>query len=176
MLVAKAWLEPRPSTRHVIVHLDHNRWDNSPANLKWMIKRDAQRHARHSPYMEILRKRARAMPTEQANKARYGKLSRKEVISIKQKIHNGRRIIDIAKEYGIAEMTVSRIHRGIIWADVLPQLTRKKKELKIVPVETRIKIINALRAGMQGKVAAALYGFDPTTISRIKKSLQHGND
>jgi uncharacterized protein YerC len=173
VLVAYAWHGRRPPGNYCIAHLDYDSWNNEPVNLRWMTKREAQRHSRNSPYMEMLKKRVLNMPDAKKRNARYGKLSRKEVMSIKQKLHNGRKTIDVANEYNIAENTVARIHRGLIWSDVLPQLTRKKKELKIVPTDTRIIIISQIKAGMYAKDIAALHGVDPTTVGRIKKSLNH---
>ena len=175
-LILLAWHGPRPAGNYVGVHLDHDSWNNKPANLRWMTKKEAQRHSRNSPYMEILKKRVLAMPDAKKRNARYGKLSRKEVASIKQKVHNGRSVLAIAKEYEIATMTVQRIHRGKIWSDVLPQLTRKKIEGKTIATGVKEKIADALREGkLNGRQIAAANDVDPTTVSRIKKTLQHAN-
>ncbi len=44
-LVAKAFLGPRPTLRHVIVHMNHQFDDNRAVNLEWMTKSEAAVHA-----------------------------------------------------------------------------------------------------------------------------------
>jgi hypothetical protein len=38
-LIASVWLPPRPSRRHEIDHIDTDRRNNAPSNLRWLTKR-----------------------------------------------------------------------------------------------------------------------------------------
>jgi len=48
----------------------------------------------------------------------YGKLSQEEVLAIRRRLAAGERQVDLAAEYGVSQMQISRIKRRVNWANI----------------------------------------------------------
>lgn len=105
--------KPSPAHRYVI-HRNHNKMDNNIKNLKWVTVEQMIRHQQLSPakiaYKEI-----------QANRTEGLKLNAAQVRKIKKVIGSKNRKITIrqlAKNYGVSEMTIYRIKSGENWGKI----------------------------------------------------------
>lgn len=97
-LVALAFLGPRPSKNHVVVHRNHDFKDNRVRNLAWVTRSEAmQRSMRHTP---------RRGPA---------KLTPAIVRRIRA---SDRTVKTIAARYGVTVQTIYGIRKRITWKDV----------------------------------------------------------
>lgn len=112
--MAKIFLKkPSPHYRYV-VHRNHNKLDNHLKNLRWATLEQMIDHQQDSP-AKI------AYKEKQANRTVGLKLTAAQVKSIKNILGNRRRNITIrqlAKNYGVSEMTMYRIKSGENWARI----------------------------------------------------------
>lgn len=103
---------PKPSTaQKFVIHRNHNKLDNSVKNLRWATLDQMIAHQQASP-AKI------AYKEKQANKTEGLKLAASQVRKIKSILQNKKRNITIkqlAKNYGVSEMTMYRIKSGENW-------------------------------------------------------------
>ena len=115
-LVAEIFLE-KPSEAHIfIIHLDRNKRNNFPKNLKWVTKEEWWAHWKKSPQVQESIKKNLISPKHEGMK-----LTSTDVIRIKRMINDPKRkntMKRIAKMFGISEMQVYRIKRGENWKHV----------------------------------------------------------
>jgi hypothetical protein len=98
-LVAIAFIGPRPTPRHCIIHLNHDLEDNRPRNLAWVTKSQASHHAmKHTPRRGI---HARFTPT----KVRAIRASK---LTVKQ----------LAAKHGVTVQSIYAIRKRHTWKDV----------------------------------------------------------
>lgn len=98
-LIAATFLGPRPD-RHHTHHLNGDKLNNRPANLKYLPSH--QHHAHHHR-------------GEGCHKAR---LTDEQVNEIRQLLSNGVFQKDIAKQYGVSRSTIGEINRGKTWRHI----------------------------------------------------------
>lgn len=105
VLVAVAWLGPRPSPRHSVLHGDDNPANNTHRNLSWGLPAD------NSAQM-VARQR-------QAKGERIGisKLSADNVAEIRARLSRGEKGRAVAAAFGISPTSVCDIARGRTWRD-----------------------------------------------------------
>lgn len=96
-LVATAFLGPKPSKRHVAIHLNHKFGDNRAKNLRWVTKSDAVQHS--------MRHRPRRGPA---------KLTLKDVRWIRA---SSRTVKQIAAKYDVTVQTIYGIQKRHTWKD-----------------------------------------------------------
>lgn len=101
-LVANAFLGPRPPGM-VTNHKNADRLDNRAANLEYITQ---QGNVRHS--MALGRKPLR----ENHGRA---KLTEVQVTEIRRRYEAGARQVDLAKDFGVCQVNISAIVRGLIW-------------------------------------------------------------
>lgn len=105
----------RPSARHqYVIHKNHNKLDNNIKNLKWATLEDMINHQQDSPAKM-------AYKEKQANRTEGLKLTSGQVKKIKGILKNKNRNVTIkqlAKNYGVSEMTMYRIKSGENWARI----------------------------------------------------------
>ena len=105
----------KPSTKHkYVIHRNHNKLDNNIKNLRWTTLEQMIDHQQGSP-AKI------AYKEKQANKTEGLKLTATQVKKIKTILNNKNRNITIkqlAKNYGVSEMTMYRIKSGENWGRV----------------------------------------------------------
>jgi len=112
--IAKLFLKKKsPKTKYVI-HLNHQKTDNSVKNLKWANLEEMIDHQQRSPskiaYKEV-----------QANRTVGLKLTATQVKAIKKILASQSRNITIkqlAEKYGVSEMTLYRIKSGENWGRI----------------------------------------------------------
>lgn len=112
--IARLFLK-KPSSRHrYVIHLNHNKTDNSIKNLQWATLEEMIEHQQSSPAKLAYKK-------VQANRSNGLKLNATQVRSIKKTLNSKNRTMTIrqlAEKYGVSEMTLYRIKSGENWAKV----------------------------------------------------------
>ena len=111
-IVAATFLpNPEKEDQNLVIHLNYNRWNNRPENLRWVDKYQKERHAQANPDRP-----------KQKGKITYSKLNASQVLMIKQKLKRGVKRKRLVKEFGVSEMQISRINSGECWGHVkLPE-------------------------------------------------------
>ncbi len=130
----------KPSPKHkYVLHLDHNKANNTPSNLKWATRAEQIEHSKKSPY--VLAAAAHKVYTGATSK----KLNEKKVIALKNEIWNPKRKLtfkQLAAKYGIAEMNLYRIKNGELWFHVHvegePIFPKYKAQLKNIEFHEKI--------------------------------------
>jgi len=106
---------PKPSPKHkYVIHRNHNKLDNNIKNLRWTTLEQMIGHQQGSP-AKI------AYKEKQANKTEGLKLAASQVKKIKTILSSKKRNITIkqlAKNYGVSEMTMYRIKSGENWGRI----------------------------------------------------------
>jgi hypothetical protein len=112
--LAKLFLK-RPSPRHrFVIHINHNKLDNSVRNLKWATLEEMIGHQQKSPAKIAYKKK-------QATRDVGLKLNATQVRRIKDLLNNKNRRITIkqlADKYEVSEMTMYRIKSGENWGRI----------------------------------------------------------
>ncbi len=112
--MAKVFLKRSSSKQEYVIHQNHNKLDNSIRNLRWATLDQMINHQQHSPAK-------RAYKKKQAARTEGLKLAAPQVRKIKRMLGNKNRNITIrqlAKNYGVSEMTMYRIKSGENWKQV----------------------------------------------------------
>lgn len=112
--IAKLFLKkPSPKYKYVI-HLNHNKTDNTLKNLKWATLEEMIAHQQKSP-QKIAYKQI------QATRTKGLKLNATQVKTIKKSLNDPKRkltIKQLAEKYGVSEMTLYRIKSGENWGRI----------------------------------------------------------
>jgi hypothetical protein len=105
----------RPSPRYkYVIHINHNKLDNSVKNLRWATVEEMIEHQQSSPAKIAYKKK-------QANRETGLKLTANQVRKIKGMLYNEKRRVTIkqlAERYQVSEMTMYRIKSGENWSRV----------------------------------------------------------
>jgi len=112
--IARLYLKKNTPKHRYVVHLNHNKLDNSVKNLKWATLEDMIRHQQKSPAKIAYKK-------IQANRTVGLKLTASQVKTIKKTLSSKNRQLTIKKladKYGVSEMTMYRIKSGENWGRV----------------------------------------------------------
>jgi len=127
-LVAENFCKKRERSAEFVIHLDYNRRNNLSDNLKWVSRKMMQTHQENNP-LSLSREKQNVL-----NSGKYGKtLNAERVKKLKKELFNPQRSItfsQLAKEYGISEMTLYRIKRGEIWYAIKIKQEPKTKNYK----------------------------------------------
>jgi predicted DNA binding CopG/RHH family protein len=112
--IARLFLKKASHKHRYVIHLNHNKVDNSARNLKWATLEEMINHQQKSPakiaYKKIQAKRTVGL-----------KLTATQVKSIKKTLSSKNRQLTIKKladKYGVSEMTMYRIKSGENWSRV----------------------------------------------------------
>ena len=112
--MAKLFLKKSSPKFRYVVHVNHNKLDNRIKNLRWANLEEMINHQQSSPAKQ-------AYKEKQANRTVGLKLTASQVKAIKNTLASKKRNITIrqlAKNYGVSEMTLYRIKSGENWARV----------------------------------------------------------
>ena len=112
--IARLFLKKASPKHRYVIHVNHNKTDNSVKNLKWSTLEEMIEHQQSSPAKVAYKK-------IQANRATGLKLNASQVRSIKKTLSSKKRTLTIrqlAEKYGVSEMTMYRIKSGENWAKV----------------------------------------------------------
>lgn len=109
-LVAELFI-PKPSEQHTyITHIDGKVNNNHVSNLRWITKEEN--------YEKVIRYLGEVNKNRSGKFAPYAKLSAEDVKHIKNMLHLGVKQKVIAKMFCVSEMQITRIKKGINWAEV----------------------------------------------------------
>ncbi|CAH0996027.1 hypothetical protein EMA8858_02157 [Emticicia aquatica] len=104
-LVASHFIENDDPDKIKVIHLDHDRFNNAAANLRWATKDEVWEHVKSRPNY---------VPRNKGQK-----LTVERVRLIKRKIAEGKtKQMILAKQFGLSEMAIYRIKTGKNWAEV----------------------------------------------------------
>lgn len=112
--LAKLFLTKSSLQHKYVIHRNHNKLDNNIKNLRWATLEQMVSHQQGSP-AKI------AYKEKQANKTEGLKLTAADVKKIKKILNSKNRSITIrqlAKNYGVSEMTMYRIKSGENWGRI----------------------------------------------------------
>jgi predicted DNA binding CopG/RHH family protein len=112
--IARLFLKKSSPKHKYVIHLNHNKTNNSAKNLKWATLEEMIDHQQKSP-AKVAYKRV------QANRTVGLKLTASQVKSIKKTLSSKNRNLTIKKladKYGVSEMTMYRIKSGENWSRV----------------------------------------------------------
>jgi HNH endonuclease/NUMOD4 motif-containing protein len=112
--VARMFLKKVSPKHKYVIHINHNKLDNSAKNLKWATAEEMIHHQQESPAKLAYKK-------VQATRNSGLKLTATEVKNIKKTLTSKNRQLTIkglASKYGVSEMTVYRIKSGENWAKI----------------------------------------------------------
>ncbi|SER52388.1 MULTISPECIES: NUMOD4 domain-containing protein [Pseudomonas] len=172
-LVAQAFCV-KPEGCNVVNHLDGDRQNNLASNLEWTTNQGNITHA-YRTGLAIARK---------GEEIAASKLRADQVRSIRLRLINGESCGSLAKEFGIAVMTVSDIRRGVRWntpedSDLIEQCRssavytakgERHPAAKISEADVR-DIIQRLISKQSQKEIAKLYSVNPVAISNINMGI-----
>ena len=112
--MAKIFLKKSAASHKYVIHRNHNKLDNNLKNLRWATLEQMISHQQGSP--------AKIAYKETPAKQTYGlKLTAAQVRKIKSILNSKNRNITIkqlAKNYGVSEMTMYRIKSGENWGRI----------------------------------------------------------
>jgi hypothetical protein len=112
--IAKLFLKKGSTKTRYVIHVNHQKTDNSVKNLKWATLEEMIAHQQNSP-AKIAYKKVQATRTVGL------KLNANQVKGIKKVLGSKNRNITIrqlADKYGVSEMTLYRIKSGENWARI----------------------------------------------------------
>ena len=112
--IARLFLKKSSAKYKYVIHLNHNKLDNSVKNLKWSTLEEMIDHQQNSPAKIAYKK-------VQANRKTGLKLNADQVKGIKKVLTSKNRNVTIkqlADKYGVSEMTMYRIKSGENWGRV----------------------------------------------------------
>lgn len=100
-----------PETKHSVIHKDYDKQNNHYSNLKWVDAHESGMHAWNNEDRET-----RLNFLKITNKK--NKLSPEKAEAIRRRYSRGNSTMkQIAKQYGVSEMQISRVVRGENWSD-----------------------------------------------------------
>lgn len=134
-------------------HLDGNRQNNRPTNLVWgTAQQNADDRGRHGYWLRRVRET-------------QAKLSARDIIAIKRLIDRGATQVEAAKKFGVTQVHISAIVRGLVWSGT-GQTSSRKNAVKLT--EDDVKVI--LRStDTPASVLARTFNVTPSHISAIRK-------
>lgn len=114
-LVAEYFL-PLPAPEQIVVaHLDHDKLNNRPGNLKWMTREENYQHQKNSPH--VINDKQQRQQRQQSNPKR-AKLTVTRVMLLKKLLNEGKPIKQLVRFFKVTDTQIIRIKRGENWANI----------------------------------------------------------
>lgn len=158
-LVAEVFVA-NPDNKPVVNHLNGIKSDNRYTNLVWATSTENLQHA----YDTGLKSKGSELS--------WSKLTESDVEQIKLMFIAGNRSCDIARQFGIAEGSVSNIKKGRAWKHVRPDLVwaegARLKSTRKLSAEDIPSIRQNFADGLSDADIAAEYGVNRGTIWQIR--------
>lgn len=102
VLVANAFLGPKPSTDHEVNHKNGIKTDNAQGNLEWVTKSENIRHAWATGLIQHF-----------GDRHWHATVPDADVLKIRQEVGNGANMAQIARRYGVSRQAIFKIVHGI---------------------------------------------------------------
>ncbi len=114
-LVAEYFLPETDTEGKVVAHLDFNKYNNRPSNLKWMTQEENLKHQQNSPYVisDLKKRKNRFFPSENNSK-----LTETKVMYLKKLLNEGKPMKQLVRMFKVTETQILRIKRGENWGRV----------------------------------------------------------
>lgn len=112
-LVAELFI-PNPDSKPQVNHKDGNKRNNRVYNLKWVTNQENQEHAIVNGLWDGISSKVKVRQTGETNSS--AKLSKADVLSIYQKLKEGYRVTQLARQYGVTHSMISNIKSGKSWS------------------------------------------------------------
>jgi hypothetical protein len=112
--VAKLYSQKKSPKHKFVIHINHEKTDNSHKNLRWATQEEVSSHQQNSPQKLAYKKVQNARTVGL-------KLTATQVKAIKEQLSNPKRKLtykQIAEKYKVSEMTLYRIKSGENWSKV----------------------------------------------------------
>lgn len=114
-LVAEYFLSETETEGKLVAHLDFNKYNNKPSNLKWMTMEENLVHQQNSPYVisDYKKRKDRFFPSENNSK-----LTETKVMYLKKLLNEGKPMKQLVRMFKVTETQILRIKRGENWGRV----------------------------------------------------------
>lgn len=143
---------PDPEHKIQVNHIDHNRTNNFVNNLEWVSPLENQEDC--------------SQFGTQANRI----LTEEQVEEICKRLENGERPKDICKDYGVKEMAIKKIAKGITWRFISENYNIHPKNYKFkITEEQAEEICRRLSRGEKARKIAEIVGTTEGNIRNIIK-------
>lgn len=114
-LVAEYFLRDKDIKDKVVAHLDFNKYNNRPSNLKWMTSEENMEHQQNSPYViaDYKKRKNRFVPSKNNSK-----LTETKVMYLKKLLNEGKSMKQLVRMFKVTETQIVRIKKGENWGRV----------------------------------------------------------
>ncbi len=114
-LVAEYFLPETDIQDKLVAHLDFNKYNNRPSNLKWMTQEENMVHQQNSPYViaDYKKRKNRFVPSKNNSK-----LTETKVMYLKKLLNEGKSIKQLVRMFKVTETQILRIKKGENWGRV----------------------------------------------------------
>ena len=114
-LVADYFLPQPAAGQTIVAHLDHDKLNNRPNNLKWMTPEENYQHQKSSPH--VINDKQQRQQRQQSNPKR-AKLTVTRVMLLKKLLNEGKPIKQLVRFFKVTDTQIIRIKRGENWANI----------------------------------------------------------
>ncbi|WP_313374085.1 HNH endonuclease [Chishuiella sp.] len=111
-MIAETFL-PNPDNKEYVVHLDHDKLNNTVSNLEWATLDEWKEHNKDLFRMMKGRSRLDSIPNSKLNESQVVRL-KKKLLDPNRKV----KIATLAKQFNISQGQVYRILRGENWSHI----------------------------------------------------------
>lgn len=124
--------------------------NNDVTNLEWCTPKENKDHAWDNDFYAAV-------------------LDKQQVHEICQMLQDGRRSIDIAKEFGLHKDYIASIRAGRNWLRISKNYNLRTKKSQTKSTSTVIAICHQIVAGKTSREIADAFNMSPHEINRIKR-------
>jgi len=117
-LVAALFLPDKSEKQSFVLHLDYNKQNNRVDNLQWATQKELVEHHKKNP--AVMRGHLRTVERKR-QQGKGQKLTAAKVQFLKKKLLDpnlNTRLKILARQFGVSEMTLSRIRTGENWGHI----------------------------------------------------------
>lgn len=156
-LVASTYL-PNLENKKEINHKDGDKTNNHVSNLEWVTSKENKKHA-----WEL------GLYTHQCENHHRTDLTEQLVRSVCERLQDGARNIDVAKEFNISKETVANIKSKRVWKSVVRYYNFSVKRQARKSRESVIKVCSLMEKGLEDKdIQNLMPNFPKWDIVRIR--------